>query len=501
MATINKSAKPLAVNPLKSSAFMGAALAYLGVESTIPLLHSAQGCSAFAKVFFVRHFREPIPLQTTAMDHVATVMSADENLVEALALLCGKQKPALIGVATSGLAETQGADVSRVIKTFRTQYPQYEGIKVVWASTPDFRGGFEQGYAEALYCLIDQLVPLQPSPGLLRERDTGSGGARNPHLPISKFRFLRADLPRLTLARRRHLMAEERPMTNLNLLCPAWMTPGDQEALFEMVESFGLIPVMLPDLAASLDGHLGEKRLNATSQGGVSVAAIEGLGHAVATLVFGRSLRAAGDLLAARTGVPSIQFDQCLGLNATDQLLMTLAELSGQAVPARYTRQRQQLQDALLDCHFMLTGAKVALAAEPDHLGQLAGLLNEVGAVPVSAVCPSQPSWLAELPLNQITVGDLQDWEDEARAGDAELLITNSHGAAIAERLHAPLLRAGFPQYDWLGGFQRVWFGYRGARQAFFDLGNLWTEHHEHVIEPQPYVSRFRTDTHAESGA
>lgn len=460
MAIINKSSKPLAVNPLKSSAFMGATLAYLGIERTIPLLHSAQGCSAFAKVFFVRHFREPIPLQTTAMDHVATVMNADENLIEALALLCGKQKPELIGVATSGLAETQGADVARVIKTFRAQYPQYAENRVVWASTPDFRGGFEQGFAEALYCLIDQLV-----------------------------------------SEKTFSTTERKTACNLNLLCPAWMTPGDQEALAEMVEAFGLNPVMLPDLAASLDGHLGEKRLNPVSQGGVSVAAIENLGNALATLVFGRSLRSAGDLLAARTGVPSIQFDQCLGLVATDQLLMTLAELSGRPVPKCYTRQRQQLQDALLDCHFMLTGAKVALAVEPDHLGQLAGLMNEVGAVPVSAVCPSQPAWLSELPIGQITVGDLQDWEDEASAAGAELLMTNSHGAAIAARLKTPLLRVGFPQYDWLGGFQHVWLGYRGARQAYFDLANLWTEHHEHAIEPAPYVSRFRNNVNAEPGS
>lgn len=452
MAIIKKSSKPLVVNPLKTSAFMGAALAYLGVEKSIPLLHSAQGCCAFAKVYFVRHFREPIPLQTSAMDHVATVMSADENLVEALALLAGKQKPALIGVATSGLAETQGADVARIIKSFRESYPQYAATRVVWASTPDFRGGFEQGFAEALYCLIDQLIPA--------ERAGGSICKTN----------------------------------RINLLCPAWMTPGDQEVLAEMVVAFGLEPIFLPDLASSLDGHLGDARLNPVSQGGVAIADIENLDCALASLVFGRSLRSVGDLLAVRTGVPSYPFDDCLGLEATDRLLQTLSAISGLPVPKQFTRQRQQLQDALLDSHFMLTGAKVALAAEPDHLGQLLVLLNEVGAVPVSAVCPSQPAWLAELPVENITVGDLEDWEAEALAGAADLLISNSHGLAASQRLQVPLLRAGFPQYDWLGGYQRVWIGYRGARQVLFDLGNLWTEHHEHAIEPAPYVSRFRGD-------
>lgn len=457
MATIKKSAKPLSVNPLKTNACSGATLAFLGVDRSIPLLHSAQGCSAFAKVFFVRHFREPIPLQNSAMDHVATVMNADENLIEALQLLASKQKPGLIGVATSGLAETQGADVARIIKTFRTRHPELADIPIVWVSTPDFRGGFEQGFADTVYCLIDQLVPVGADE--IRQHDS----------------------------------------LRINLLCPAWMTPGDQEALAEMVEAFGLAPVLLPNLADSLDGHLGPQRLNPVSQGGIPVADITRLGSARASLVFGRSLRSAGDLLATRTGVPSIQFDQCLGLEATDQILMTLSELSGQPVPAKFTRQRQQLQDAFLDSHFMLTGAKVALAAEPDHLGQLAGMLNEVGAIPVSAVSPSNPGWLDELPLPQVTVGDLEDWEDEARAGGAELLITNSHGLQTSRRIGAPLLRAGFPQYDWLGGYQRVWLGYRGARQALFDLGNLWTEHHEHTAGPQPYVSRFRNHPQAES--
>ncbi|SFN43613.1 nitrogenase molybdenum-iron protein NifN [Formivibrio citricus] len=467
MAIIKKSSKPLSVNPLKTNACSGATLAFLGVDRSIPLLHSAQGCSAFAKVFFVRHFREPIPLQNTAMDHVATVMNADENLIEALLLLSSKQKPDLIGVATSGLAETQGADVARIIKTFRTRHPEFSATRIVWASTPDFRGGFEQGFAEAVYCLIDQLLPV------------GADAIRETQ-PF-------ADSIRSHESRR------------INLLCPAWMTPGDQEALAEIVEAFGLSPVLLPNLADSLDGHLGVERLNPVSQGGIPVTDIKQLGSARASLVFGRSLRSAGDLLATRTGVPSIQFDQCLGLEATDQILMTLAELSGQPVPAKFTRQRQQLQDAFLDSHFMLTGAKVALAAEPDHLGQLAGMLNEVGAIPVSAVSASNPGWLEELPLPNVTVGDLEDWEDEALAGDAELLITNSHGLQASRRLGIPLLRAGFPQYDWLGGYQRVWLGYRGARQALFDLGNLWTEHHEHTAGPKPYVSRFRDDPQTES--
>ncbi len=40
----------------------------------MPLFHGSQGCTSFALVLLVRHFKETIPLQTTAMDEVATVL-------------------------------------------------------------------------------------------------------------------------------------------------------------------------------------------------------------------------------------------------------------------------------------------------------------------------------------------------------------------------------------------------------------------------------------------
>ena len=84
MAEIIHSKKALAVNPLKVSQPIGASLAFIGFARSLPMMHGSQGCTAFGKVFFVRHFREPIPLQTTAMDQVSTVMNADENVIEGL---------------------------------------------------------------------------------------------------------------------------------------------------------------------------------------------------------------------------------------------------------------------------------------------------------------------------------------------------------------------------------------------------------------------------------
>ncbi len=444
MAEIVRHPKALSVNPLKSSAPAGAALAFLGVNRAMPIFHGSQGCTAFAKVFFVRHFREPVPLQTTAMDQVATVMNADGNVVQALATVCGKARPALVGLATTALAETQGTDIARLVRTFRAEYPQFDHIPVAAVNTPDFSGCLETGYAAAVKGIIDAAVP-----------ETRCAGRRK---------------------------------KQVNLLLGSHLTPGDVEAIKEWVEAFGLRPVAVPDLADSLDGHLIAEDTIPVTLGGTPVSELATLGEAVATFVVGRSLGAAADLLAVRTGVPDQRFDGLMGLDACDRFTQALAELSGLPVPERLERHRAQLQDAMVDTHFMTGLRRVAIAADPDLLHQLATLAAGMGSEIVAAVSPVKAALLADVPAPSVHVGDLEDLEDLARAAGAELVIANSHAAATADRLGVPLLRAGMPQYDLVGGYCKTWVGYRGTRQALFDLANLVLAHHESIA---PHRSRY----------
>jgi nitrogenase molybdenum-iron protein NifN len=216
------------------------------------------------------------------------------------------------------------------------------------------------------------------------------------------------------------------------------------------------------------------------------------LGMSKATLVIGASMRRAAGLLKDKTGVPTYYFDSLLGLNAFDEFLLILQDLSGQPVPDKFTRQRAQLQDAMLDCHFMLGQAKVALAADPDEVYALTHLLQDMGAEVVTAIVPSHvhSGILERTPCAEVKVGDLEDLEQLAQAAGAQLLISNSHAVEAAKRLGVPLLRAGFPQYDYLGGYQRTWIGYQGIRQTLFDLANLLSSYHAHH-EISPYHSRY----------
>ncbi len=447
MAEIIKRNKALAVNPLKVSQPVGASLAFLGVNGAVPMLHGSQGCTAFGKVFFVRHFREPIPLQTTAMDQVSTVMNADDNVIQGLLTLAEKNRPALIGLPTTGLSETQGTDIHGLVSLFRAQHPEFGAIPVIAVNTPDFAGCLESGYALAVKAMIDVLVPVAPA---AYAADTIAAGAAS--------------------------------TKRVNVLAASMLTPGDLEHIKEVVEAFGLHPVVFPDLADSLDGHLGDEDPSPVTLGGTPVAAVATLGEAAATLVVGASLHPAADLLKARSGVPDYRFTTLMGLEAMDAFVAALAEISGQPVPEKIERQRAQLQDAMVDTHFMLGFARVAIAADPDLLYALAELVSAMGCEVTAAVAPAKAPILELVAAAQVKLGDLEDLELAAVEHGVDLVISNSHALDSARRLGVPLLRAGFPQYDLIGGYQKLWVGYRGTRQTLFDLANLIVEHGHHDV-------------------
>ncbi|WP_317929961.1 nitrogenase iron-molybdenum cofactor biosynthesis protein NifN [Halioxenophilus sp. WMMB6] len=463
MTEVIKRKKALSVSPLKASQTVGASLAFLGFSRAMPIMHGSQGCTAFAKVFFVRHFREPIPLQTTAMDQVSSVMGADENIVEALKNICEKNSPSILGMVTTGLAETQGADVHGSVKRFKAKYPQFENNHVVSVNTPDFTGSFESGFALALKAILETLIPQTYFPANGDEPERTRAGVRK---------------------------------KQVNVLCHANLTPGDLEYIVESIESFGLRAMLIPDLSGSLDGHLSDEAYNPLTTGGLSVADLQTAGESAATLVVGDSIKAAGKVMLERTGVPSHHFPHLMTLEAVDQWLATLSEISGQGVAVKWQRQRQQLQDAMLDTHFMIGTTRVGIAADPDLVTAFDALMTAMGAEMSAVVIPAKTKTMGKLSVDSVQVGDLEDLENIGKEKGVDMLIGNSHASASAERLHVPLLRVGFPQYDLLGGFQRCWFGYRGIQNTLFDIANMKLAHHQDI---QPYHSVYSQKPEAQA--
>lgn len=439
MAIVTTSHKSCSVNPLKMSQPIGAALAFMGLNRCLPTLHGSQGCTAFGLVLFVRHFREMIPLQTTAMNEVTTILGGMDNIEKAILNIWNRAKPEFLGLASTGLTETKGDDVEAYLKLLRIKHPEIAGMNIIYASTPDYVGAFQDGWSTAVVSIIREMA----------------------------------------------IPCDIRQSGRVNVLPGSHLTPGDIDEIREMIESFDLMPVFIPDLSGSLDGHIPDD-FTPTTLGGTTAEQLRGMGAAQATIAIGEQMRAAAIELQERTGVSYVVFDRLTGLAANDQFLSYLSELSGKAVPAKYLRQRSQLQDAMLDAHFFTGDKKVAIGAEPDLLWTLCKFLTEMGCEISMAVTTTHSPLLEQIPADNVLIGDLEDLELGSRGCD--LLITHSHGRQMAKRLHMPFLRIGIPTFDRLGASHKVIVGYRGTRELVFEVGNLLLAH-DHEPTPETWAS------------
>ncbi|TIX51632.1 nitrogenase iron-molybdenum cofactor biosynthesis protein NifN [Alteraurantiacibacter aquimixticola] len=437
MAQIVKSTKACTVNPLKMSQPIGGALAFMGMRGAMPLLHGSQGCTSFGLVLFVRHFREAIPLQTTAMSEVATVLGGFENVEQAVLNIVKKTGPELIGICSTGVTEIKGDDLAGFVTQIRDRHPELADLALVQVGTPDFTGAFQDGWAKAVKALVEGLVEPPPADA-------------------------------------------KRDVRQVNVLPGCHLTPGDIDELRDIIEAFGLEPTFLPDISGSLDGHIPDD-FTPTTLGGTGREEAAAMGLAGWTIAIGEQMRPAAEALEKKAGVPFRLFDRLTGLAPCDELICFLSEISGRPVPRKYRRQRGQLVDAMLDGHFSIGGTRVAIGAEPDLLHALSHFLHEMGAQIRTAVTTTQSPVLSELPCETVLIGDLEDLEEGA--GDADLLVTHSHGRQAAERLHIPHFKVGIPMFDTLGAAHLVTIGYRGTRDLIFTLGNMLMEHHH---EPQP---------------
>jgi nitrogenase molybdenum-iron protein NifN len=423
MASVVESKKACTVNPLKMSQPLGASFAFLGLDACMPVMHGSQGCTSFGLVLLVRHFKEAIPLQTTAMNEVTSILGGYDNIEAALLNIRQRAAPRVIAICSTGLTETKGDDVDGYIATVRKRKPELNDTEIVYVSTPDYVGAFEDGYRHAVTAIVRALVkPLPP----------------------------RAD--------------------QVTLLPGSHLSPGDIDEVRELIQAFDLSVIVLPDISGSLDGHIAPD-WRGTTLGGSTLEQIRAAGASAFTIGVGEQTREGALALQEIAGTPLEIFERLTGLECNDRLLQRLTRISGKPVPAKYRRQRSQLLDAMLDGHFYTGGVKVAIGAEPDLLLAVGSLLHDMGAELHCCVSTTKSAAHALLPAERVVLGDLEDLENAAAGCD--LLITHSHGRQAAERLKKPFLRIGFPVFDRIGNAHRVSVGYRGSMNLIFEISNL----------------------------
>jgi len=403
------------INPLKHSPSIGAAIALQGIDGATAIIHGAQGCTFLGKVLITKHFREPIALQGTKV--------FASKLVDTIETVLEKQKPALVGILSTGLTEVKGDDIDGSLKKFGQG--GYDSA-LINLSTPDYSGSLETGYAETL-------KEIAAAPWIIPDEKQGRLKGR------------------------------------VNVLAGPHLTPADFTEMRDTIESFGLDPVFLPDLAA-LDGS--RRGFSALAAGGTTLDRIAEMGRSEFTIAVGMSMESPAEVLRKRFGVEYSVLKGLTGLRDTDTFLDLLAVLSGQPASGRFRRQRDVLADAMRDAHFSLSGRTLCLALDADHALQVSRFAEEMNAEVALAVVPADSKSACHIAARDVIVGDLFSIQ-----GSFDLIAANSHAEDIARQLCIPHCQMGFPVYKVYGYTAKTTIGYRGTMDMMHEMANLMAGH------------------------
>jgi len=426
----HKEHKPLQINPIKHSQPMGATLAFLGVKGCMPLMHGAQGCASFTKVFFTRHFNEPIAVHNTSVSDLTAVLDGgDYSILMAIENIQNKEKnltPSMIGLHTTGLTETKGDDVRSVGTHIEIPY--------VFVNTPDYEGGMESGWSLTVTAMIEQLTQavtyIQPN--------------------------------------------------KLVLLPHVSMQPIEVEKIKALCEDFGFETYALPDLSTSLDGYweAGQGKL---SNGGIRVDEIRDLATSSFVISIGTSMKKSALALQKKNPlIEHIHFDHLMGLDANDNFVGKLMEIRHIAPNAHLKRWRARLQDAMLDSHFLIGSSHFVITGEPDMLTGMCALIRSVGGTVDAAVSTTFSEVLHTIDAQKVFVGDLEDAREFFDG--ANMVISNFHSERILHSYpNTALVIRGFPNYEELGNQLKNDQLYEGSAYFLFEIANaLRKVKHEH---------------------
>lgn len=422
--TSEKIQPSVSINPLKIAPGLGASYAAQGFYKAMPFFHSAPGCSFLSKVLLTQHFMEPIATSGSDIKESALIFGGTRELEVAVIKFCQKSNPEMVFILSSSIPEIRGELYESCIENVEKQFPD---IKFIQVNTPDFNGSFSEGFSSLVYASLLKLT---------------EGGSR----------------------------IEEQ----VNLLPAPYMTAGDIDELREIIESFGLSVIVIPDLSCGPDGS--KEKFSSMSVQGSSYKHIRDAGRSVATISIGESMKSSGEFLQDKFRVRHIHYKTVYGLYQTDEFLRSLNQIKpGTEIALKYKKQRARLKDMMIDTHLILNNKNVAIALEYDHAEAFIAIFKEIGIQRESAISPLIPRVYNE--EQEIQQGSLYDIEERIKGGSLfDAMIANTHGKELSLNYGIPLIRAGFPVTDVYGYNYKTSVGYEGATNIISELANVMKE-------------------------
>jgi len=417
-------------NPCKLCAPLGAAIVFRGIKAAVPFLHGSQGCATYIRRYIISHFREPMDIASSGFSEETSVFGGKQILKSGLENVCLQYEPRLIGIATTCVAETIGEDVEGALRELKEEGFIPADVKLVFVSTPSFKGTHIDGFHAAVKSIVDNLAQQ---------------AGKNRQLNIF----------------------------------PGFLSSHDLRHLKEIMQDFNLPYVMVPDYSDTLDGGIWDV-YHKIPEGGTSVEQIIGMGGSVASIEFSRTAlddQTSGKLLFERFGIPFFKLGIPVGIKETDIFFNALKKINGLSMPQKYASQRARLIDSYVDGHKYLFEKRAAIFADEDLAAALVSFLTEIGVIPVLCASGGRSGKLRKV-INEIapeftdriTViddADFMEIKDAAKGLKPDFLIGNSKGYTISRELGVPLIRVGFPIHDRIGGQRMLNIGYSGTQQLF----------------------------------
>jgi nitrogenase molybdenum-iron protein alpha/beta subunit len=318
----------LSVNPIKAAPGLGAGYAAQGFRKTMPFYHSAPGCNFLSKVILTQHFMEPIAAAGSDIKETALIFGGTHELQNTIEKFCEKSNPEIVFILSSSIPEIRGEEYLPCLKYLEAKFLT---TKFIVVQTPDFKGGFSEGFADLVYAAIINLAEVG-----------------------------------------------EKIKNQINFLPAPYMTAGDIDEFVEIAESFGLQTIVIPDLSSGPDGS--KEKFASMSIQGTNLEQLKLAGRSAATITVGESMKPVGDFLENNHDVKRVHFDSITGLLCSDELIRHFMFLSGKTeVPSKIKKERARFKDIMIDTHLLLNNKNIALALEADHIMAYKSLFAEIG--------------------------------------------------------------------------------------------------------------------------
>lgn len=449
---LNFAREALTVNPAKACQPLGAVLCALGFEKTMPYVHGSQGCVAYFRTYFNRHFKEPVSCVSDSMTEDAAVFGGQQNMKDGLENCKATYKPDMIAVSTTCMAEVIGDDLNAFINNTKNEGYIESEYPVPFAHTPSFVGSHTTGWDNMFEGIIRYFTL-----NYMEDKVVGSNGKLN--------------------------------------IVPGFETYlGNFRVIRRMLEDMGVEYSFLSDPTEVLDTPAdGEFRMYA---GGTTQDEVKDAPNGLDTLLLQRYQLVKTEKFVRNTWkheAPRISIP--MGLEWTDEFLMKVSEITGQPIPDKLAIERGRLVDMMTDSHAWLHGKKFALWGDPDFVTGMTKFLLELGGEPIHVLCNNaNKKWKKEMEAilatspyganSEVHIGkDLWHMRSLVFTNKPDFMIGNSYGKFIqrdtlykGEEHEVPLIRIGFPIFDRHHLHRQTTMGYEGAMQMLTTLVNAILE-------------------------